>query len=128
YGLRSLAKHRRLTVVSIAVLAAGIGATTALFSLAHTVLLRPVPGVENPGQLVRLFRLQEGKQYGNFGYPDYLDYRDRNRTLAGLIAEAQIAISLAHPATQRIAGAVVSGNYFSVLGVKAAAGRLLMPD
>ena len=128
YGLRSLAKHRRLTAVSIMVLSVGIGATTALFSLAHTVLLRPVPGVENPDQLVRLFRLQDRRQYINFGYPDYVDYRDRNRTLAGLIAEGQIAISLAHPATQRIAGAVVSGNYFTVLGVKPAAGRLLTPD
>jgi putative ABC transport system permease protein len=128
YGLRSLGKHRRLTVVSVAVLSVGIGAATALFSLAHTVLLRPVPGVENPDQLVRLFRLQDGKQYINFGYPDYVDYRDRNRTLTGLIAEGQIAISLADPATQRIAGAVVSGNYFAVLGVKPAAGRLLTPD
>ncbi len=128
YGARSLSRHRNLTLVSVAVLALGIGANTALFTVTHAVLQRPVSGVQNPDQLVLLVRVQNGQEYSNAGYPDYVDYRDQNRCFAGLVAERGIPISFAQRVTERIAGSIVTGNYFNVLGVKPALGRLLTPD
>jgi hypothetical protein len=64
----------------------------------------------------------------SFGYPDYLDYRDHNNSLAGLAAHCGTPLSFANGATERLKGDLVSGNYFSALGVKPALGRLIEPD
>ena len=128
YGFRMLARARGTSVVAILLLAIGIGANTAIFSLVNAVLLRPIPGVQEPDRLVRFLRLQSGREFFSFGYPDYVDYRDRNRMLAGVIAEGQAPLSFAGSTTQRIAGSVVTGNYFSVLGVRPAAGRLFTEE
>jgi len=128
YGLRMLARARGTSAVAILLLALGIGANTAIFSLVNAVLLRPIPGVHEPDRLVRFMRLQSGREFFSFGYPDYVDYRDRNRMLAGVIAEGQAPLSFAGSTTQRIAGSVVTGNYFSVLGVSPAAGRLFTEE
>jgi macrolide transport system ATP-binding/permease protein len=127
YGIRSLTKHKGLTAVSLVVLGLGIGATNALFTLTNAVLLRPLSGVANPKELVRLGRIQNGQEYSNWSYPDYLDYRDQNHSMAGLIAERGIPIRFAHGNTERLSGAIVTGNYFEVLGVRVAAGRALSP-
>jgi len=76
FGIRSLAEHRGLTAVSVAILALGIGGNTALFTVTNAVLLRPIAGIHDPRQIVRLLRLQRGETFGNSSYPDYLDYRD----------------------------------------------------
>src|SRR5262249_60273756 len=88
YGIRMLIKRRNFTLVAIFALALGIGANTAIFSLVNAALLRPLPGVENPNQLVLLERMQNDRVYFNFGYPDYLDYRDRNQTISIISAPA----------------------------------------
>ncbi len=82
YGIRMLAKNPAFTVVAVVTLALGIGATTAIFSLISALLLRPLSAVRNPEQLVMLERSQKGFTGDDFSYPDYLDYRNRNRTLA----------------------------------------------
>src|SRR5207247_4339207 len=61
-------------------------------------------------------------------YPDYLDYRDQAKTLDGLVAGRLIAVRLAGPPARIVSGAIVTGNYFQVMGVKAAVGRLLGPE
>ena len=127
YGLRMLAKNPGFAAVAALTLALGIGPTTAIFSLISAVLLRPLPAVQNPGQLVMLERIQKGFTGDNFSYPDYLDYRDRNRTFAGLLADTSAALSFSNGAPQRIVGSLVSGNYFSTLGVHPAMGRLIEP-
>ena len=81
YGIRMLIKSRSFTLVAIFALALGIGANTAIFSLVNVAILRPLPGVENPDQLVLLERMQHGQVYGNFGYPDYLDYHPDQQVL-----------------------------------------------
>ena len=112
FAARSLRKSPSLCLVTILLLGFGIGANTALFSLLHTILLRPIPGVERPGQLVRIRRTQSGRVQSNQSYPDYLDYRDQAKTLDGLVAERRISVRLAGPPAQIIPGAIVTGNYF----------------
>jgi len=128
YGIRMLIKRRNFTLVAIFALALGIGANTAIFSLVNAALLRPLPGVENPDQLVLLERMQHDRVYFNFGYPDYLDYRDRNQTLSSLAAHVVTPLSFNNGATDRIRGDLVTGNYFTTLGVKSALGRLILPE
>ncbi|HEY1341761.1 MAG TPA: ABC transporter permease [Bryobacteraceae bacterium] len=128
FALRTLRKSPGATATAIAVLAVAIGANTALFAAMNAVLLRAVAGVRDPGGLVRLVRVQNGRQYTNSGYPDYVDYRDRNRTFSGIVAEREIPIAFSANSAERIAGAVVTGNYFETLGVQPAAGRLFTAD
>jgi predicted permease len=127
HGLRVLRKKPGFTLAATLTLALGIGANTAIFTVINAVLLRPVPGVTRPGELVILERLQKNNPDFAFGYPDYLDYRDQVRSFSGLAARCRTALALSHGSTDRIVGELVSGNYFSVLGVTPAAGRLIVP-
>src|SRR5436853_7242841 len=128
YAARLLTKSPAFTLLAVLALALGIGANTAILSLVNAVLLRPLPGIEAPDQLVAFERLQGGTNYYNFGYPDYLDYRDQSQSFAGLAAHVGTPLSFAGDTTERVRGDVVTGNYFSVLGAKPALGRLLQPE
>jgi predicted permease len=128
YALRGLRKNPGFAIVCVLTLALGIGANAAMFTVINAVLLRPVPGVANPGELVILERLQKNNPDFAFGYPDYLDYRDQNQSFAGLAARCRTALTLHHGTTERIVGELVSGNYFSVLGVNPALGRLVAAE
>jgi predicted permease len=125
YAMRGLRKNPGFAIVCVLTLALGIGANTAMFTVINAVLLRPVPGVMNSGELVILERLQKNNPDFAFGYPDYLDYRDQNRSFAGLAARCRASLTLHHGTTERIIGELVSDNYFSVLGVNPALGRLI---
>ena len=127
YSARLLTKSPGFTLVAVVVLALGIGANTAIFSLVNGALLRPLSGVSDPDELVLLERTLNGSA-SNFGYPDYVDYRDNNSTLAGLAAHCGTPLTFANGAAERLRGDLVTGNYFNVLGVKAALGRLITPD
>ncbi|MEK6321940.1 MAG: ABC transporter permease [Acidobacteriota bacterium] len=128
YAIRLLTKSPGVTATAVLALALGIGANTAIFSLVNGALLRPLPGVQEPDQLVTLERTQNGKVQYSFGYPDYVDYRDNNSSFEGLAAHCGTPLSFESGATERLRGDLVSGNYFSVLGVKALLGRLIAPD
>ncbi len=128
YALRGLRKRPGFASVCILTLALGIGANTAMFTVINAVLIRPVPGVVDPGGLVILERLQKNNPDFAFGYPDYLDYRDQNHSFSGLAGRCRTALTLSHGTTERITGELVSGNYFAVLGVKPALGRLITTD
>jgi predicted permease len=127
YGVRVLLKHPSSTLAAIFALAFGIGANTAIFSLVNAALLRPLPGVEAPDRLVLLERIQRGRLSYNFGYPDYLDYRDRNQTFSDLVAHVGTPLSFSNGTTEQIRGGLMTGNYFSTLGVRPALGRLISP-
>lgn len=107
-------------------MALGIGANTMVFSVVNAILLRPLPGISDPGRLVSLSRIQDGQGFDNFGYPDYVDYRDRAQSFAGLAAHCTAPLSLTTDGTSRVRGDLVTDNYFNLLGVKPAAGRLLV--
>jgi predicted permease len=128
YAVRGLRKSPGFALVCILTLGLGIGANTAIFTVINAVLIRPVPGVANPDELVTFGRLQKNNPDFAFGYPDYLAYRDQNQSFTGLAARCRTALTLTHGATERIVGELVSGNYFSVLEVNPALGRLIAPD
>jgi predicted permease len=132
FGLRTLAKNPGFTLVAILTLALGIGANAAIFSLTDQVLLRFLP-VERPQELVVLH--SPGKSHGrtwndiqgghSFSYPMYKDLRDRNEVFAGLLARYHVQVSVAGQGQSQLAeGELVSGNYFQVLGVRPALGRV----
>jgi predicted permease len=118
--------------VAVASLALGIGANTAIFTLMDQVLLRALP-VKDPEQLVMVFA--RGSHYGsNWGmnsmsYPMYRDFRDQNPVFTGMLCRFATWSSLSHGgSTERVTSELVSGNYFDVLGVRPAAGRLITPE
>jgi predicted permease len=135
YGLRTLRRSPVFTVVAVLSLALGIGANTAIFSLLSQVMFRMLP-VAEPERLV-LFHT-EGQRDGStssdngeavFSYPMYKDLRDRNQVFTGVIARSSAPISLAYGGQiERARAEVVSGNFFTVLGVRPALGRLLTED
>jgi len=126
FGARMLVKQPGFTLIAALTLALGIGANTAIFSLVNALLLRSPAGVEQAEQLVLV--TWEGSGLGP-SYPDYIDYRDRNTTLAGLATFGPTTLHLGvGDEAERIPATLVSGNYFTVLGVKAARGRTLITD
>ena len=128
YTFRMFAKSPGFTAIILATLALGIAANTAVFSVVSAILLRPLPGISEPDRLVSLYRVQNGQTFDNMGYPDYRDYRDRNQSLAGLAAHSAVALSFNSGTPERLIGDLVTVNYFAVLGVRPAAGRLLVED
>ena len=129
YGARMLMKKPGFTFVAVLTLGLGIGANTAIFSLVNTVLLRPLP-IAQPEQVVTLNFGTPGRGvFPLIGYPEYKDYRDRNQALAGLAAHSGAPVSLSNNGiSERILGSHVTGNYFSLLGVGAALGRVIAPE
>jgi predicted permease len=123
FAIRRLRKSPGFTAIAILTLALAIGANTTVFSVVNALLLRPLP-VERPQELVFLSR----KTSENQSYPNYLDFRDRTRTLSGLVAMRIAVVALNHGGENaRIWGYEVTGNYFQVLGVKPALGRFFTP-
>ena len=131
YALRKLRQNPVVTLVAVASLALGIGANTAIFTLVDALLLRALP-VRNPQELVVLGLNPKDKRT-SFNYPDYRYVRDRGQSYAGLVAVSNggRAVGFRLPsqegASQLAAVSMVSGNYFDVLGVQPAAGRLFKP-
>ena len=120
-ALRRLRQSPGFTTAAILTLALGIGANTTTFSALNKLVLRPLP-VEKPDELVFV------NGGASFSYPAYKDFRDRTRTLSGLIAYRPAPVSLSlNAANAHLFGFEVSGNYFDVLGVKAMLGRALTP-
>jgi len=135
YAGRVLRRRPGLMLVAVATLALGIGANTAVFSLLDQVALRALP-VGAPEQLVVLhgpgpnigFIEQRSEFSFPFSYPMYLDLRDEGGVTSGMLARFSGFVGVAHAGrTARVLAEVVSGNYFQVLGVEAAAGRVLTP-
>jgi predicted permease len=128
FGFRILFKSPAFTLVAALSLALGIGANTAVFSIINDSLLKPLP-VEEPERLLSLFTT-DAKNPGNLetSHLNYIDYRDQNQVFSGLLAYTFAQVSLTRGETSEpVFGLVVSGNYFDVLGVKAAMGRTFMP-
>ncbi len=128
YGIRSLLKRPGLLAIAVITLALGIGANTAIFSLINTILLRPMP-FTNPEQIVSVSVRGKGDSILAFSHPNYLDFRDRNQVLSGLLLYRIAPLSLSRSGNnQRIWGYQVTGNYFDVLGVRALRGRTFSPE
>ena len=139
-ALRQLWLRPTLSFVVIAMLALGIGATTAMFSLFYQVLERPLP-IPEPERLVNLGAPGPGKVGGGYGdlgigdreaqfsYAMFRELEARQTGFTALAAHTDFVSNLSYheqPSYSR-GGTLVSGNYFGVLGLKAALGRLIVP-
>jgi macrolide transport system ATP-binding/permease protein len=128
YGVRMLGKNPGFTLIAVLALTLGIGANTAIFSVVDEALVRPLP-VPHPERMVLLSMANERGFSTGFAYPHYVDYRDRNDVFDGLIGSSQLALSLnTNGQSERLDGMIVTGNYFSVLGVDMALGRAFAPE
>ncbi len=152
YSIRVLARSRGFTFVAILTLALGIAVNTAVFTAFDALVLRPRP-VKDPEGLVSVYRTSPGQSRGGVSYPDYIYFRDHNKTLSDLslvgygIAVTSSDLSATSPETSsRFAGAVgfqlpqllegsaqpigcdfVSGNYLSMYGATPLLGRIFSP-
>jgi predicted permease len=132
HSLRMLRKSPLFTTVAVASLALGLGANTSIFSMLDQALLRPLP-VKDPRELVIITSPGPNRGHFNgdntdrlFSRPFYLELRDRNQVFAGLIARFPAAVNFVYQGqSESINAEVVTGNFFDVLGVPAANGRLL---
>jgi predicted permease len=127
YAVRTFAKSPGFALAAALTMALGIGANTAVFSLVNAVLLRPLGGVAEPGRIVSFARVLKTESFDNLGYPDYADYRDTNQSFGGIAAHCPAMVTFNLHGAERIRGDLVTENYFDVLGVKPAIGRLLLP-
>jgi len=126
YGIRVLRKSPGFTAMAVLSLALGIGANTAIFTLINAVMLRVLP-VSHPEEL-RAVGVHRGNslEYG-FTYNQYRQFRDHNQVFRDLAASSpvRLSVSIDGAVEPAVEGQLVSGNYFSVLGVGAAAGRTI---
>lgn len=132
HAVRRLARRPLLTLVATATLAIGIGGATAIFSVAHAVILRPLPYAQ-PDRLVSLWQsdLRRGQPFVEMSYPTFRDWRERNgvfEDLAGLPSTNQSWTLRGRGEPVQLVGRLVSWNFFSVLGVPPALGRALLPE
>jgi len=128
YTARTLARAPGFTAVAVLVLALGIGANTAVFSLTDYVLIRPLP-FPSPDRLVRLWETLPGYQHMELSPVDYRDWRRMNSVFEDMGAITTQEVNLiGQGAPERIKGAFVTGNLFSVLGVPPLLGRPIAPS
>jgi predicted permease len=127
-AVRGLRRSPLFSIVAILSLALGIGANTAIFTLLDQVLLRKLP-VKRPDELVMLYQrgLHMGSNMGTrmHSYPIYQDFQKRGEPLAEVMCRRLVPASVSiDNQTERVQAEMVSGNYFSMLGVGAALGRV----
>jgi predicted permease len=135
YGLRILRKNPGFTAVAVVTLALGIGANSAIFSLLDQAILRALP-VKEPGRLVVISDAEYRRGWSTsdnsemvYSYPHYKEVRDQIPLFDGVTARAHVPLSVtAGGVAERAGGDVVSGNFFSVLGIRPALGRVLVPE
>src|SRR5829696_4604309 len=126
YAVRVLLKKPGFTTVAVLTLALGIGLNTAVFSAIEALTLRHLPGVRDDARLVQAYRtFPGGFNYGSNSVPHFVDVRERAADVfSGVSAWTYQPLSVSSGGqTQRMMGAIVSANFFSVLGVSAQLGR-----
>ncbi|HEV2289043.1 MAG TPA: ABC transporter permease [Candidatus Acidoferrales bacterium] len=130
YGVRMLRKSPGFTAIAVLTLALGIGANTAIFSIVDSLLLRPLP-VAQPGQLVVLaYQQKSGPLQNQMSYPNLQDIQNQGTNAFSGVVGSEIGLdSLAvNGKGERILTNYVTGNFFSMLGLKPALGRLILPS
>ncbi len=126
YSLRVLAGRPGFTAVAVLVLALGIGANSAIFTLVNELLMKPLAAEQVPGTLVGLYSQDRVRpdNYRAFSYPNFVDIRDGNDVFTNLLAEGIGLVGITEgDSTRRAMAFVVSSNYFETLGGHLAAGR-----
>ena len=128
YAVRTLGRSPAFSFSVVVILALGIGASAAMFSLVDAYFLRPPTGVNDPDRLVDLRATRGGKRVGAMTYLDFADLRDRNRAFSGLAAYRPTVLDVGRGSeTRRVQAALVSSDYFAVLGAGITRGRAFLP-
>src|SRR5215813_6905375 len=130
FALRQLIKSPGFTFAAVLVLALGIGANTAVFSLVNTLFFAP-PAYSKPHEMVQLFSQdkKDPKKFRGFSYPTYRDIREQNTVFSDVMGFNLAFVGIGQKGdTRRAFSAVVTSNYFSVLGVQLARGRAFLPE
>jgi putative ABC transport system permease protein len=127
YGLRALLKKPGFTIIAVIMLALGIGANTAIFSILNAVLLSPLPFSE-PEQLVMVFAKTNRDARNWVAYPDFQDWQAQSQSFTELSAIVPQSVNLiGREEPTRVIGGFVSANFFKLLGVEASSGRTFLP-
>src|SRR5437870_8045917 len=130
FAVRQLFKAPGFTIAAVTVLALGIGVNTAVFSLVNTLFFAP-PAYAKPHEMVQLFSQdkKDPKKFRGFSYPTYRDIREQNTVFSDTMAFNLALIGLGQKGdTRRAFSAIVTSNYFSLLGVPLARGRAFLPE
>lgn len=128
YALRTLGRNRGFAAVAVLSLALGIGANAAIFSLINAVMLRALP-VKEPDRLVQIARLSTEGRFYPLSYRLFEYFRDNMTSISGAFAQSNADQAIAIDGEEEFVTAeLVSGAYYSVLGIEPAAGRLLGPS
>jgi putative ABC transport system permease protein len=127
FGVRTMLKQPLVSAIAVLALALGIGGNTAIFSMVNAILLRQLP-FRDPDRLVSVTVRRPDPGRFSFNLPDYIDYRDQNRSLEGLAAYANWSANLSDSGDpERLQGIRISADAFEMLGVEAVVGRALQP-
>ncbi|HZQ19092.1 MAG TPA: ABC transporter permease [Terriglobales bacterium] len=125
YALRQLRKNPGFTAVAILTLALGIGANTAIFSIVNGVLLNPLP-FPHADQLIALGENKANFENGSISYPNFRDWQKENRSFSSVAVSRIFSFNLLGAGdAEQVNGELISSDFFSTLGVKPLAGRLL---
>src|SRR5689334_8596534 len=129
YALRTFAGNPKFTALAVLSLGLGIGVNTAVFSVFSAVVLQSSP-VADPNRLVQIYTSdRQNPGYLNSSFPNFTDYKDQNEVLSGMTAFSMLPLALSSGGeVERLWGSIVTGDYFSVLGVQALRGRMLTAD
>jgi hypothetical protein len=130
YATRQLLRSPGFALVATLTLAVGIGANTALFSLATAILARPLPEIATPEGLVWITPVDSRRGHPlMLSYPDFLDYRDSTQAFSRGVGDRPRRFRhLVRRRAGRVHGMLVSADYFRMLGVRLALGRGFLPD
>ena len=130
YAGRILRKHPVFTVVAILVVALGVGAVSTIVSVANSVVLRPVPGLARPDELVVIERMNsENTGTTSVSYPYYQHLAHESRRMRGIAAWDVLTLTISTGGEGLLTQAnLVTGNYFGVLGTRPALGRFFAAD
>jgi putative ABC transport system permease protein len=130
FGFRQLSKAPAFTIAAVTVLALGIGVNTAVFTLVNALFFAP-PAYAKPHEMVQLFSQdkKDPKKFRGFSYPTYLDIREHNTVFTDVMSFNLTLVGIGQKGdTRRAFSALVTSNYFSVLGVPLARGRAFLPE
>jgi hypothetical protein len=130
YATRILLKNPGFTLIAVLSLALGIGANSAIFSLADALLLRPLP-ILAPSSVMNISTTTPDNPHGGISYPNFRDLQAKSQSFDGMIASQLSTVSVATSAKalpQVYFGVLVSDNFFQAMGVQLALGRAFLPE
>ena len=131
HSIRLLLKNPGFTSVAVLILALAIGLNTAVFTLVNSLVLRPRPGSEQPGEMAGLYSFDTSRpdQYRAFSYPAYRDIRQQNQAFIDITAADASMVGIGEgEMTRRAFAFQIGANYFSTFGVRLALGRAFLPE